>query len=412
MKKSSEDLLDIAIIGGGIAGAGIARDATLRGFRVGLFEKNTFGSGTSGKSSKLIHGGLRYLEIACLALRYGNFSKFWKNFCFVFSALRESHILERTASQYVKPILFIVPLYQSDDRSLLSVYIGSLVYGILAFLSGSQRMPKILWSKDAVLKWVPNLNAAGLVGGVVIWDHLTNDKELVQAIINDAERSGAEIYEHAPVQKYQLLENKTTYKLTVKLKGKQTEFYARKVINAGGPWIDQIRSTSSTNDEEYIVPVAGAHINVRKFTDYSVILRAPDKRIFFVINIGPHARIGTTERIHKDPDHVEPLAEEIEYLFFALERYFPSVSLSETDVIAQDAGIRPLARPKKTTPLSDISREHEIRTDELGVIHMVGVKITDHRRAAQEVVDQLVKQLTPMGPSIRKKRLTPSTPLG
>ncbi len=403
---TQNSVYDVAIIGGGIAGAAIARDAALRGLSVVLFEKNTFGSGTSSKSSKLIHGGIRYLDLAWAAFKKGHFFEAWKNFWFVLSALKESAILEKIAGNLVKPIELVIPIYRKPGQNIGFIYIGSLFYGLLAFLSGNRRFPQLLMGRKAVLKLIPNLNPNDLVGGVVIWDHITDDKNLVIETMESAKRAGAQAFEHAFVKGYQSEEREKIYTLAVEQNGQTRSFAARKLINAGGPWVDKIRDSAHEKTEDFIVLVAGSHIMLKRFTDYSVILQADDQRIFFVINIGDQARVGTTERIHKDPDTLKPTGQEVEYLLCALERYFPNVKMGAEDVLSKEAGIRPLAKPASALSPHSISREHEIRIGPTGALHVLGVKLTDHRRAAEEVVDQIVNDL-----NLKIKSITHKTAL-
>lgn len=400
-------LFDTAIIGGGIAGAGIARDGALRGLRVVLFEKNTCGSGTSSKSSRLIHGGLRYLEQAWFFCKKGNLLGAWENFSFVFFALKESVILERAAKPWVWPVKLIVPIYQqAGGPNIWSVYFGALFYGLLAFVTGNRRFPKILFGKAAVLKLIPNLNPRNLAGGVFLWDHQTDDQRLVLETTRSAEKYGAQIYEHAFVKNYQYDSQNDDYEIETVQNGKSIFFRARTLVNAGGPWVDQIRKSAKENNGELIVPVAGCHITLKRFTDYSVILRAEDRRVFFIMNINDHARIGTTERIAHNPDTVQATDEEVEYLLAALERYFPSMKVRLEDIVAKDAGIRPLAKLERSFMPHSISREHQIYKGPTGVFHVLGVKLTDHRRAAEDVVDCLMKKL-----GLSKPCLTHQIPL-
>ena len=315
-----------------------------------------------------------------------------------------------------------------------AVYLGAAFYGFLALLTGNRKGPRILAGQKAVSKLIPNLNSKDLAGGVVIWDHITDDKRLVEEIIRSARASGAQALEQAAVQNYHYDAGNQIYEITVTQQTTTTgrrpvgdvnqplsanvslsdgvrTFKARKLINASGPWVDKIRAKTGEKTGDFLVPVAGSHITVKRFTDYSVILRAQDNRIFFVINLGPHSRVGTTERVHKDPDTVRPLDEEVEYLLCELERYFPNVRLSSEDILSKDAGIRPLAKPQKAQTPHDISREHEIRVGPTGVIHVLGVKLTDHRRAAKEVIDQLIPELKRFNPVIKTKTLTHQKPL-
>ena len=392
----TETVFDVAIVGGGIAGAGIARDASLRGLRVILFEKKTFGSGTSSKSSKLIHGGIRYLDLAWKALLRFDLMEFWKNFCFVFLALRECCILERIAPELIKPIALVIPIYRSAGRSVWPVYFGTFVYSLLGILTGSFRFPRFFWDPQAILQILPELASDDLAGGVMIWDHTTDDLELVKATMRSAVKSGATVFEGTPVQSYFYDAARQFYEIKVQANGNESVFLARKLINASGPWVDKVRECGGEKTEDFIVPVAGSHVELKKFIGTSVILQAEDKRLFFVICNESRCRVGTTERMHNDPDFLEATDEEIDYLLRQVNRYFPSLNISRADVLGTDAGIRPLACQKKSKNPYEISREHEIRISPSGAIHVLGVKLTDHRRAAEEVIDLLTpnKSLT------------------
>lgn len=409
--NTSNEVFDLAIIGGGIAGAAIARDAALRGLSVILFEKNTFGSGTSSKSSKLIHGGLRYLELAWFAFKKGEFKEAWKNVCFVLSSLRESVILERIAPDLVKPMPLLVPIYKNEGQHIFAVSLGSFFYGLLGIVLGNPRFPKLLWSKQSVLKVLPNLNPKDLVGGIIIWDHVTNDQSLVEETMRSAARHGAKTFEHTFVKTYTYNAEDQVYALAVEGDGKTELFQARRVVNASGPWVDKVRSQADEKKGNLIVPVAGSHITLQKFVNHSVILRAQDKRVFFVINVGDVSRVGTTERIYSDPDTLEPLEEEIEYLLGALERYFPAQKFAAEDILSKDAGIRPLAKPKGKVDPHGISREHEIHIGPTGVMHILGVKLTDHRRAAEDIMNRISREIKREKPSVKLKTSTHQIPL-
>ena len=395
-------LYDIAIIGGGIAGSAIARDAALRGARVVLFEKNTFGSGTSGKSSKLIHGGLRYLEVAWLALKRGDLLECWKNFRFVFVSLRECRILKNIAPELVKPISFLIPIYRQSKRKRLSVYFGTLLYGSMSWILGSGRFPGILFSKDAVLRLEPELNPEGLLGGVILWDHVTDDQRLVEQTMLSAQKHGAQAFERAKVTGTRLDRENKIYEIDVESGTEKRAVLSRVLIDARGPWVDPA----------LILPVAGSHITLKKFTEQSMILEAEDRRIFFVINYKEEARVGTTERICRDPDHVKSTDGEIHYLLSALKKYFPKMTFKREDILRSDAGVRPLAKPKHDLSPTHISREHEIATGADGVIHVLGVKLTDHRRAAEKIIRSLLPKIRASRPLVRGGSVTRQAPLG
>ena len=398
-------LYDIAVIGGGIAGAAVARDAALRGLSVALFEKNTFGSGTSSKSSRLIHGGIRYLDLAWIAFYHGRFNEAWKNLHFVFTSLHESRVLRRIAPEQVKPHPIFIPVYVGNRHRRFAVYLGCLVYYFFALLSGGGTRPRFHWSPREALQEVPELDPKNLNGGVTITDHATDDLGLVKAVMASAQKNGAHCHEHAETLSYMYTGGR--YRLRVKTGETENEFLARKVINAAGPWVDEVRKANKEKDKNFIVPVAGAHIWIKSFMPRSVLLEAEDKRLFFVINFGERSRVGTTERLlGTNPDKVKATEEEINYLLRSLKRWFPEQTFTKKDVLAADAGVRPLAAPPRTLPLNEISREHEVRVGPTGVIHMIGVKLTDHRRAAEEVLDRLIPSLLPHNPKAKRKTST------
>jgi glycerol-3-phosphate dehydrogenase len=405
MPNSPDRVFDVAVIGGGIAGAAIVRDAALRGMNAVLFEKDTFGSGTSSKSSKLIHGGIRYLDLAWRALKRGDFREAWKNFRFVFVSLRECRILATIAPDLVKPIALLIPIYKrKGGRNPAAVYAGTLLYSLLAIFTGYFRFPVLLFTPRAVLKRMPKLEPQDLAGGVIIWDHWTRDQELVRRTLASATRHGALAFERARVLSYRRDNEKDQYEIRVDMGGSERAFYSRWMVNASGPWVDQVREAAGERKEDFILPIAGAHIMLKKFLDYSVILQTEDGRIFFVINIDETARVGTTERLARDPDRAEASPDEVAYLLSSLHSYFPSLSFRKEDILAQDAGVRPLARPRGKRDPHLVSREHEIRVGPTGVLHVLGVKLTDHRRAAEEILNRIA-------PVLRGKVRTHRVPL-
>lgn len=411
-EQPTETVYDVAIIGGGIAGAAIARDAALRGLGVILFEKNTFGSGTSSKSSRLIHGGIRYLETAWKAFKSGRLAEAWKNLRFVFLSLRESRILRKIAPDLVKPIPIVIPILGDQGRNRPTVFAGCLLYYFLGLLSRSARRPRLLFTKKSVLRLLPQLNETNLKGGVILWDHLTDDKRLVEQTIHSAIQNGARALEHAKVIRYQQRAEDKLYEIQVETNQTVTQYSARTLVNASGPWVDKVRALTQPVSENYLLPVAGAHVTFKKFIDYSVILQAEDHRFFFVINSGDTSRVGTTERLDADPDNDQPSEEEVNYLMRSLRIYFPALSLDPEAILNRDSGIRPLVRSDDLSHPSDISREHEIKRDTLGIFHVLGVKLTDHRRAAEETVDLLLEDLGNQCPKARRKTTTHRLLLG
>lgn len=421
MTQSSEPIYDIAIIGGGIAGCGIARDAALRGIKTVLFEAGTIGCGTSSKSSKLIHGGIRYLELSWIALCRGALSEAWKNFRFVFLSLKESRTLHQIAPDLVKPIPLIIPVYKNGPRNPLALYLGAVLYSFLALVCGRGRFGRIFGSKKSIMKRMPELNPEGLAGGIMIWDHVTDDVALTRATAASAKKNGAHVFENSKVTGFEYDFDKNIYNIRVERlqetanpdghkisKTAEVSYQAKKLLNATGPWVDKTRGLLRDKDfdENLLQPVAGAHLVLPRFLGYSVILQAADGRVFFVINVGGHSRVGTTEWTCEDPDRVTVREEDVDYLLGSLGRYFPEKKFTRADILFSDAAIRPLAKPPQDQRFYEISREHEIHVDHAGVIHVLGVKLTDHRRAAKEIVDELVPEIIRTHPEIKTTTAT------
>jgi glycerol-3-phosphate dehydrogenase len=411
MNLTSTEIYDLGIIGGGISGAAIARDASLRGMHVVLFEKNEFGSGASGKSSKLIHGGIRYLELAWNALKRADFEESWKNFRFVFVSLRESRILRRIAPTLVEPLPMVIPIYQADARKPWMIYAGTLLYFLLAFFAGGAKFPTIYGNKKSILEAIPELNPEGLLGGVKIWDHWVDDKALVLATMASAKKSGAHCFEKTVVTEYQHDEASNNFLIRVSNPKEERIVHVRKLVNASGPWLDKTRFLGHEKNGDLILPVAGSHITFPAFLPCSTLLQAKDGRFFFVINHAGTARVGTTERVVTNLDSVKPTEGEIDYLLSSLERYFSKTDLTKHRILSQDAGVRPLSALSSHGNPNEISREHEIRVSRSGCVHMIGVKLTDHRRAAEEVVNRLIPLLLPTNPTLRQKTLTRRLPI-
>ena len=408
---SPSSIYDMVIIGGGIAGAAIARDAALRGTSVILLEKNRFGSGTSGQTSKLIHGGIRYLEIAWDALKRAQFGEAWKNFRFVCQALQECRTLERLAPNLVKPLPLILPIYASDSRRRWSIYTGVLLYYVLGLCSGGARAPKIFWRTNSITQLLPELRTEGLLGGVMIWDRLTDDRALVQSIMSSAARAGAKTQENIAVQTYHYDSNQKMFVISVRdQSGRDFECRARTLVNATGPWIDEMRERGNEKDQAWIEPIAGSHIVFKPFLPQSVLLQAQDQRFFFCIHVGHQMRVGTTERLHANPDTVKATREDIQYLLDSLSFYFPKLKLRREDILETDAGVRPLFKSKGPKKASTISREHELIQSPSGMLNIIGVKLTDHRRAAKKAVDLLLPELLKFNPRIQRRCRTDREP--
>lgn len=416
-RDNNTSTLDLVIIGGGIAGAGLLRDAALRGLDAVLLEKKTFGWATSSRSSRLIHGGIRYLENAWTKARAGRWGEALRELGFVRVALRECRTLERIAPDLIKPLQLVIPLYHGGPRRPSTVRAGAYVYALLALLSGDFKWPRTVSGAEAMRRLLPGLRTERLSGGVVIWDRTTDDKALVEAVIASALSHGGRAHERTEVTSVRRGAD-GLFTVTAVMSGSGPDgdndgrpgeqtltLHARAVVDATGPWANR---TAALSGEGTAVPlidtVAGAHIEIPSFAGRSAILEARDGRVFFMIDRGDRARVGTTERPAAEPDTVSATQEEIEYLMGALRHYFPDRAWSAADILSSDAGIRPLARSASGDGFGRILRDHRIVTTEDGVTHLVGVKLTDHRRAAEETLDHLIRRGAfkgrPIGPCL------------
>lgn len=391
--------VDLLVIGGGITGAGIALDAASRGLKTILVEKGDFASGTSSTSSKLIHGGFRYLKN--------------RDFRLVFEALRERGLLLRLAPGIVKPLPFLIPVYDGGFRHIKKlvqwffrpekITIMELIKAPLALrmsvalydlLAGKRKIRKhqILSRKD-VLNVEPMLNPRNLKGGAIYWDAFGLDFRLTLNVIKKAHEFGAKCLNYAEVVEF-LRENGTIVgaKIKDRLTDKTYRVFARKVVIAAGPWVDEIRERAGVK-QRLLRPTKGSHIVVSKDRlniKNAVVMEASDGRLTFAIPWDDLVIVGTTEvEYYKSPDEVKITKEEVDYLLEVVNRYFPSAELGYEDVITTYSGIRPLI-DERGLRATDVSREHRV-VEENGVITIAGGKLTTYRVMAKDVVDRITE---------------------
>lgn len=372
---------DVLVVGGGIVGAGIARDAALRGLQVTLLEKQTAGWGTSSRSSRLIHGGIRYLEMGDLHL--------------VREALAERAILLRIAPNLVRPLPF---LFLSDTRAWwqwFRVGVGVTLYRLLA---GRHALgPHHPVSRGGVVQREPLLASAPILGGALYQDAHGDDLGLVRANICAAERSGARVLEHTHAR----LEISPDGVIATLPDGEAIT--ARTLVIAAGPWTDAVRLEAGLPDRDLVGGTKGIHItfSVTRFPlRHAIALRHPDDgRVMFCIPEPELGRIlvGTTDtECDESPDALTVSAADVTYLLRAVQHLFPALALGDVDVTACWAGVRPLLRQSGAE--SGRTREHHI-VHEGRVLTVAGGKLTTYRKMAEEVVDRLGtildKQLPP-----------------
>jgi glycerol-3-phosphate dehydrogenase len=361
---------DLLIVGGGITGAGVARDAAMRGLRVALVDKGEFGGGTSSKSSKLIHGGLRYLEHGHLRL--------------VRESSRERAILLRIAPHLVKPLRFTWPVYRGARIPKWKLNVGLKLYDMLAKYQRSWKHESL--DAREVIKNEPSLRRSGLLGGATYFDAMTDDRKLTLANIESARNAGAEAVENI------LVESAKSTGSGFVVRSAKLEIFAKVVVNATGPWRADLLQTNSPQRVQR--GTKGAHITLPREkignTDAITLLSAIDGRVMFVLPWDDRTIIGTTDTwTNESPDEVSASAEDIDYLLRSVRPYFPDCALSRSDVTGSWAGIRPLAAGTGTGDPAKISREHTIEEPVTGMFVISGGKLTTYRSMAAEIVDRV-----------------------
>jgi len=358
-------VFDVLVIGGGITGAGIARDAAMRGLSVAIVDKAEWASGTSSKSSRLIHGGIRYLERGQVGL--------------VRESVREREILLRIAPHLVKPLEFTWPVYRGARLPKWKLRAGLTLYDLLAGKRGVRAHQSLDLSE--VLAKEPGLRRDGLVGGASYHDAATDDAGLTRANVMSAVKHGATAVEYARAESTTVSAGRASGAVVRDMRGDATaNVSARLIVSATGPW--QAKGTK------------GSHIIVarsRVGNQSAVTMTSPDDgRVMFVLPSGETTLVGTTDIYTAEtPDDVSASPAEIAYLLRAANAYFPHAALSADDVIGTWAGIRPLATAPAGTSPSSISREHRISRDKAGVVVVTGGKLTTYRAMAAEVVNHI-----------------------
>ncbi len=371
------------MIGGGITGAGIARDSAMRGLRTVLVEQNDLGSGTSSRSSRLVHGGLRYLETGDLRL--------------VLEANQERRVLLRIAPHLVWPLAFIFPVHRGDRVTLWRLAAGMWLYDLLA-LFRNVRTHRML-GKRAVLEAEPMLRERGLVGGARFYDAQCDDARLVLATARSAIHHGALVANYTGVIALERAAGRVVgAQVEDRLTGERATLRASVVVNATGPWADRVRALEDAGAAPLLRPTKGIHVVVdRSRIDHreGIIFTSPiDGRVLFILPWGQLSYIGTTDtEANEPPDRLGSTADEIVYLLRSANARFPNARLSLEDVKATWAGLRPLLAEQNGLSPSSRTREHAVVQGSGGMITVVGGKLTTYRVMAREVVNRATREL-------------------
>ena len=379
IEKMSQEEFDVAIIGGGINGTGIARDAASRGMRVALIEANDFASGTSSRSSKLIHGGLRYLE----SLEFG----------LVFEALSERRKLFDMAPNMVHPLRFVLPIYKDDRVGMFKMGLGMMLYDVLALFEAPKTHRRL--NAEETLRELPHLNPDGLLGSYAYYDAYMDDDRLVHESMRSATESGAISANYVKAIGAKMSEGKVTaLECDDKISGHQFSIKARHFVSTVGPWTDLLGESLLKTWAPIMRPSKGVHLTFRKerFPLKDAVVMAADKQKRIVFGIPRHEMVivGTTDTdFSGDPSSVHSTKHDVEYLLDVANQYFPGAELTAKDIVASYSGVRPLVADGSASE-SATSRDHTIINDPRNVTFVAGGKYTTYRHMSEESVDSFL----------------------
>lgn len=379
MTKSGASV-DLLVIGGGINGAAIARDAALRGLKVGLVEAEDWGGGTSSRSSKLAHGGLRYLEQFELGL--------------VFEALGDRERFLRHAPHLVRPLQFLYPIYP-QVAARRTVRVGLWLYDALSI---GKSLPTRKFLKPAAARnLVSGLAEPGLTGAATFWDaQIPHVERLVAEMVWDARRNGAEVHNYTRVERIVVESGRAVGAVVRNASGESRELRASAVVNATGCWVDETLGPLAAGRPAKVRKTKGIHVAVPRVSDTAVMVKARDGRSFFVLPWGDHSLIGTTDTDFRgDVRDVRAEPEEVSYLLDEASRYLPGHPLEP--ILYTYAGVRALVNEEGVTE-SNVTRRHILfdhgkRDGAAGLWSLQGGKITTARTLAEACVDRVVRFL-------------------
>jgi glycerol-3-phosphate dehydrogenase len=397
LRRFADEEFDVLVVGGGITGAGCALDAASRGLRTALVERDDFASGTSSKSSKLVHGGLRYLQ--------------QREFALVYEGLRERQRALDNAPHLVRVLPFLIPIFSKDgliDRRIARAMGGAMwMYD----LTGGFRIRKLhkRISREEALTHMPSLRRDNIAYAYLYFDCRTDDARLTLCIARTAAAHGAAVANYARVAGLLKDANGKVRGARVDADGTEIEVRARSVINAAGVWADDVRAFDEGANPESIRPAKGIHITLpweKVRNDIATIVPVPrDRRSVFVVPWGDFTYVGTTDTDYDGPiDDPQCTADDVEYLLSAVNRAIDE-PVSAADVLSTWAGLRPLLRSASSERTADLSRRHAVRVSESGVVTITGGKLTTYRSMAADTVDQVVRVVGTRRRRSRTKKL-------
>ncbi|NAY91849.1 FAD-dependent oxidoreductase [Muricauda sp. JGD-17] len=381
IERASKESFDLVVIGGGITGGGIALDAASRGLKVILLEKGDFASGTSSKSTKLIHGGLRYLK---------QFD-FW----LVKEVGSERAIVHKLAPHLVLPEKMLLPLIEGGSYGKWLTSIGLKVYDILAQVTGEDKRQML--DKKEALKLEPLLPKKILNGAGYYAEYRTDDARLTLENIKTSLKYGAQALNYARVTDFIYDDGMVAgVRVHDETSGKEFEINSKYVISAAGPWVDELRAMNNSKKGKRLHLTKGVHLVFPKEklpVKQSVYFDIPDGRMMFAIPRGKVTYVGTTDTNYNlDKDHVTTDIADAIYLISAVNNMFPKINLELDDIVSSWAGLRPLIHEEGKSA-SELSRKDEIFTSESGLVSIAGGKLTGYRKMAERVVNRIANKL-------------------
>lgn len=392
LRRLAEEQFDVLVIGGGITGAGVALDAATRGLRVALVERSDFASGTSSKSSKLVHGGLRYLQQGEVNL--------------VYQALHERRRLRTNAPHLVKVLPFMIPVLTKDGliSRKIARALGSAMW--MYDLTGGWRIGKFhkRLGKKAAFAHLPTMPEQRLASAYLYYDAAADDARLTLTVLRTAAAAGAVVVNWCAVRGLTKNDAGTVTGALVESDGRQLPVAARTVVNAAGVWADDVRSLDEAHHPDSLRPAKGVHITIpweKVRNDIAVVIPVPkDRRSLFVVPWGPQpdgtfrsTYVGTTDTDYQG-DLDQPLCtkDDIDYVLAALNASI-TTGVTAADITGTWAGLRPLVKAAASGRTADLSRHHRVVASPSGLITVTGGKLTTYRAMAEDTVDAAVRRL-------------------
>jgi glycerol-3-phosphate dehydrogenase len=401
LRRLSEEAFDVLVVGGGITGTGVALDAASRGLRTALIEKGDFASGTSSKSSKLVHGGIRYLQQKELGL--------------VYEALAERQTLRRTAPHLVRVLPFLLPVFTKDGLlpRRLARLLGTTMW--MYDLTGGVRIGKLhkRISKDDALRYMPTLPPDNIAASYIYYDAQADDARLTLAVARSAADHGAVVTNYASLVGIVKDDAGRVSAAKVRADGAEFDVRTQVIVNATGVWSDDVRALDEGSNPRSIRPAKGIHITVPWSlvrNEIAAVIPVPkDRRSVFVVpwggEGGPHrfTYIGTTDTDYEGPlDDPQITADDVAYLLRAINGVV-TTKITEADILGTWAGLRPLVAAAKSERTADLSRRHAVQVAPSRVVTVTGGKLTTYRRMAADAVDAVNKSLGRHGRSRTKQ---------